>query len=98
MSPFRSDFPIFQNIPTLVYLDSASTAQKPQAVVDAMVHCMTHTYANIHRGMYDISTQAEAIYVASKQAVCSVLHTTDTSEIVYTYNANYATNMLAQSM
>jgi selenocysteine lyase/cysteine desulfurase len=48
--------------------------------------------------MYDLSTQAEAIYVASKQAVCSVLHTTDTSEIVYTYNANYAVNILAQSM
>ena len=98
MSPFRTDFPIFSNIPNLVYLDSASTSMKPQRVIDAMSHCMGYTYANIHRGTYDLSIEAEGIYHRSKVAVCRALHTQDPAEIVYTYNANYAFLLLAQSM
>ena len=46
---FRTDFPIFTSHPELVYLDSASTAQKPQQVIDAISHFFATDYANIHR-------------------------------------------------
>lgn len=60
-SRVRRDFPILQtrmnNYP-LVYLDNGATTQKPQAVIDAIVHYYTHENANIHRGIYSLSQQA----------------------------------------
>ncbi len=66
---FRSDFPIFASHPDLVYLDSASTAQKPRHVIDAMSKMLEESYANIHRGAYDLSEMAEAYYESSKEHV-----------------------------
>lgn len=95
---FRSDFPIFTTHPDLVFLDSASSSQKPQWVIDAMTHHMTHSYANIHRGAYDLSTLSEDIFHHSKQAIVRFLHAKNTGEIAYFYNATAAFNYLAQSM
>lgn len=46
---FKKDFPVFHAHPETIYLDSASTAQKPQKVIDALADIFTHSYANIHR-------------------------------------------------
>ena len=46
---FRHDFPIFSENPSLVFLDSASSAQKPRHVIDGMKHFFEHSYANVHR-------------------------------------------------
>lgn len=70
---FRTDFPIFTSHPDLVYLDSASTAQKPRHVIDAMSNMLEKSYANIHRGSYDLSEMAETSYDASKDAVAKHL-------------------------
>ena len=57
----RADFPILQekirNKP-LVYLDNAASCQKPQAVIDSIVHTYSHEYANIHRGVHTLSVKA----------------------------------------
>lgn len=70
---FRKDFPLFQSHPETIYLDSASTAQKPQKVIDALSDIFTHSYANIHRGAYDLSEKAELLYEGSKERVRSFL-------------------------
>jgi len=46
---YRDDFPIFSHNPGLVYLDSGATTQKPQVVIDAVSHYLSHDYSNIHR-------------------------------------------------
>jgi cysteine desulfurase/selenocysteine lyase len=46
---FQKDFPLFTSHPETIYLDSASTAQKPQKVIDSLTDIFTHSYANIHR-------------------------------------------------
>ncbi len=94
---FRSDFPIFTTHPELVYLDSASTAQKPQQVIDAISHFFATDYANIHRWAYDLSTQSSLLYDRAKAAVASKLHASP-AEIVFTYNATYAFNLIAQGL
>jgi len=51
----KQDFPIFQTHPDLVYLDSTATSQKPAMVIDGVADYLRSSYANIHRGSYDIS-------------------------------------------
>lgn len=95
---FRNDFPVFTTHPDLVYLDSASSAQKPKAVIDAMQTMMEGKYANIHRGSYDLSEMAEEIFESSKEYVRKAIGAQSRHEIVYTYNATYAANLLARSL
>jgi selenocysteine lyase/cysteine desulfurase len=95
---FRHDFPIFTTHPDLVYLDSASSAQKPQAVIDALSRYFASDYANIHRGAYDLSMQSSLLYEKAKKAVVKKLHANSDAEIVFTYNATYAFNLIAQGL
>ncbi len=56
----REQFPILArqiNGKTLVYLDSAASAQKPQAVIDAMTRSMTTSYSNVHRGLHTLANE-----------------------------------------
>lgn len=98
MSSIRSDFLIFANNPNLVYLDSASTAQKPSVVIDGMRDFMERDYANIHRGAYSLSERSEELYDASKKAVARFIGARSVVEINYTYNATYALNLLVSSL
>jgi cysteine desulfurase / selenocysteine lyase len=95
---YRSDFPIFSTHPDLIYLDSASTAHKPQIVIDALSRFFATDYANIHRGAYDLSMESSLLYEKSKKAVAKKLQAISESEIVFTYNATYAFNLIAQSL
>jgi cysteine desulfurase/selenocysteine lyase len=95
---FRSDFPIFSTHPNLVYLDSASTAQKPKMVQDAMREIMQERYANIHRGSYILSEMSETLYEDSKELVRKMIGAESRHEIIYSYNATYASNLLARSL
>jgi cysteine desulfurase / selenocysteine lyase len=95
---FRHDFPIFQAYPDLVYLDSASSAQKPRVVIESMKEMMEGKYANIHRWSYDLSEMSEMIYEKSKKKVTEFISAHSPHEIIYTYNATYALNLLARSL
>jgi cysteine desulfurase/selenocysteine lyase len=98
MTDIRSDFPIFESHPDLVYLDSASTAQKPAAVIDAVAEYLERGYANIHRGSYELSELSESLYKESKIAVARLIGAESHYEIAYSNNATGAFNLLAGSM
>src|SRR3984957_20419778 len=96
----REDFPILtQTIrgKKLVFLDSAASAQKPRAVIDAMVHAMETQYANVHRGLYWMSERTTEAYEATRDAVAELMHADDRSEIVFVRNSTEAINLLAHS-
>lgn len=95
---YKKDFPIFTSHPETIYLDSASTAEKPQKVIDAIVDFYRHDYANIHRGAYDLSERSELLYETSKEKYRQAIHAESRYEIVYTYSATYAMNYLARSL
>ena len=64
----RADFPILQRQvhgKPLVYLDSAASAQKPRAVIDAMSQAMEHSYANVHRGLHTLANETTDAYEAA---------------------------------
>lgn len=95
---FRSHFPIFRTHPELIFLDSASGAQKPQQVIDAMSDFFSSSYANIHRWTYDLSMESSLLYEKAKEKVATLLHADSYHEIVFTYNATYAFNLIARSL
>ena len=95
---FKKDFPIFTTHPDLIYLDSTATSQKPEHVLEWVKNYLSTNYANIHRWSYDISTESERLYKASKQAVANNIWASNWKEVIYTANSTYALNLLAQSI
>ena len=95
---FRSDFPIFTTHPDLTYLDSASTAQKPRYVIEALDTYFRTNLANIHRGAYDLSMESSRLYDDAKERAAKHLGGVSLHEIVFTYNATYAANLIAHSL
>ncbi len=96
----RADFPILASEMRgrpLVYLDSAASAQKPRAVIDAMSDFMRSHYANIHRGVYQLSAEATASYESVRKRVAEFVGARDSREIVFTRNATEAINLVART-
>jgi cysteine desulfurase/selenocysteine lyase len=96
----RRDFPILAtkvNGRPLVYLDTAASAQKPRAVIDTLSHFYAHDYANIHRGVYELSQRASARHDAARRTVQRFLNAADWREIVFVRNATEGINLVAQS-
>ena len=54
----KRDFPVFDNNPGLVFLDTAASAQKPRQVIDGLAEYYRHDYANVHRGVYRLSARS----------------------------------------
>ena len=95
---FKKDFPIFKNNPWLVFLDSASSSQKPEIVINGVKDLFENNYANIHRWVYDLSQESESIYQNSKEKVKNLINAKSKKEIIYTYNSTYACNIITQSL
>jgi cysteine desulfurase/selenocysteine lyase len=96
----RNDFPILTQTvrgKPLVFLDSAASAQKPRAVIDAMVHAMETQYANVHRGLHWMSERTTEAYEAARDAAATLMNANDRSEIVFTRNSTEALNLMAHS-
>ncbi len=96
----RADFPILSERvrgKPFVFLDSAASAQKPRQVVEAMVHCMEHEYANVHRGLHWMSERTTDAYEGTRDLVAKLLKAPSRNEIVYTRNSTDAINLVAQS-
>lgn len=95
----RADFPIFRqqmNGKNLVYLDTASSAQKPQVVIDAFNKVFSNHYANVHRGLYALSQESTRQFEAAREKVARFINAQN-DEIVFTRNATEAINLVAAS-
>jgi cysteine desulfurase/selenocysteine lyase len=96
----RAQFPILGrqvNGKPLVYLDSAASAQKPRAVIQAMTGAMEGAYANVHRGLHTLANETTEAYEAARESVCRLLNAATTAEIVFTKGATEAINLVASS-
>jgi cysteine desulfurase/selenocysteine lyase len=81
----------------LAYLDSAATSQKPQAVIDALVHYYTHDNANIHRGVYELAQRATESFEAARAKVARFVNAAEPAEIIWTRNTTEAINLVSFS-
>jgi cysteine desulfurase / selenocysteine lyase len=96
----RADFPILRETvhgKPLVYLDSAASGQKPQAVIDAEREVYERCYANIHRGVHTLSMKATDLYEAARAKVRDFIGARDVKEIVFVRGTTEGINLVAQS-
>ncbi len=99
MNHIKSQFPIFQNTihgKPICFLDSAASAQKPQAVLDKMMEAMTKYYANVHRGAYFFSEESTAQYENARK-ICAKFIDAHHEEVIFCANATMAINLVALS-
>ena len=100
LARIRRDFPILGRDvrgKRLVFLDSAASAQKPRAVIEAERAVYENEYANVHRGVYWLSQHATDAFEAARETVRRFLNARSTREIVFVRGATEAINLVAQS-
>ncbi len=96
----RGDFPILARTmhdKPLVFLDSAASAQKPRSVIDAVQDVYGREYANVHRGLYEISEAVTARYEGVRETIRRFINAAHTHEIIFTRNATESINLVAAS-
>ena len=96
----KADFPVLQRMidgQRLVYLDSANTSQKPNAVIDAMTDFMRNGYAPINRSAYRMAGEATDLYEGARSKVQRFINARSVNEVVFTKNATESINLIAQT-
>ncbi len=93
---YKNEFPIFTDQPSLVYLDSAATALKPQIVIDAITDYYTNYSANIHRGIYPLSERATDAYENARAQVARLVNTSP-NNIIFNSGTTAGINQVANS-
>jgi len=96
VAAIRRQFPLLSR-EKLVYLDSAATAQKPEAVLAAMDAYYRNENANVHRGMYDLAELATESFEQARSAARRFIHARHADEIIFTRNTTEALNLVARS-
>ena len=100
LARLRTDFPILNrrvNGKRLVYLDSAATAQKPQAVLDALDDEYKEHNANVHRGVYTLAEEATAAYEGARAKTVRFIGASSPREVIFTRSTTEATNLVAHA-
>ncbi|MBC8156601.1 cysteine desulfurase [Armatimonadetes bacterium] len=95
----RNDFPIFKkkiNGKELVYLDNASTTQKPYSVINSITDFYSNYNSNIHRAVYQLAEEATTLYEQSREKIANFINVRP-EEIVYTRNTTESINLIAHS-
>ncbi len=94
----KQDFPVFDNIKGLVYMDSGATSLKPKPVIARMTEYYENYPASVHRGIYKISEKATAAFENSRNAVKQFINACRDEEIIFTRNTTEAINLIAYSL
>ena len=93
----KTEFPIF-NDTKLVFLDSAASAQKPNAVINSINDVYSNHYANIHRGLYTLSQIATDKHEDAREIVKEFINAESSKEIIFVRGATEAINLVASSV
>lgn len=96
----REQFPILKeevNGKPVVYLDSAATSQKPQAVIEAVSHYYETSNANVHRGVHTLGNLATDAYEGARDKVRAFINANEAAEIIFTRGTTTSLNLVAQS-
>lgn len=100
LTRIRADFPILARElhgQPLAYLDSASTSQKPQQMLDAMTSFYSTSNANVHRGVYTLGVESTDAFEAARDAVAALLNAPSRREVIFTRNTTEALNLVAKT-
>ena len=96
----RNDFPIFKkkiNGKDLIYLDNASTTQKPYSVINSITDFYSNYNSNIHRAVYQLAEEATNLYEQTRKKIASFINANQPEEIIFTRNTTESINLIAHS-
>src|SRR5262245_52927614 len=96
----RADFPIFEQTfhgKPLAFLDSAASSQKPRQVLDAMTRFYETSYANVHRGVYELAERATQGLEDAREKTRAFVNAPSAREVIFVRNATEAINLVAYS-
>ncbi len=91
----RSEFPVFEKNPELIFLDTAASAQKPKSVIESINNCYSNKYANIHRGIYKLSTNLTDEFENVRSKTSKYINSESADNIIFTKSATEAINLVA---
>jgi cysteine desulfurase / selenocysteine lyase len=94
----RADFPIFEQAfhgKPLAFLDSAASSQKPRQMLEAMTRFYETSYANVHRGVYQLAERATEALEGAREKACRLINAPEAREVVFTRNATESLNLVA---
>ncbi|MEO5510615.1 MAG: cysteine desulfurase [Longimicrobiales bacterium] len=100
VTAIRREFPILDqevNGRPLTYLDSAASAQKPNAVIDAISYYYRHDNANVHRGLYDLSRRATDRFEAARTTMARFINAPEDAEVIFVRGATEGLNLVASA-
>tara|TARA_B100001250_G_scaffold396628_1_gene402810 strand:+ start:2207 stop:3403 length:1197 start_codon:yes stop_codon:yes gene_type:complete len=93
----KADFPIFDDN-NLIYLDSASTSQKPKIVLDTIKNVYERYNANVHRALYDLGSKSTELYENSREIISKLINAPSSKEIIFTSGTTASINLLSYSL
>ena len=93
----KEDFPIFDDN-NLIYLDSASTSQKPKIVLDTIKNVYERYNANVHRALYDLGSKSTKLYEDSREIISELINAPSSKEIIFTSGTTASINLLSYSL
>ncbi len=94
----KKRFPVFDKNPDLVFLDTAASALKVDKMINSITECYSYEYANIHRGIYDLSAKLTKRYEESRSSVSKFINSPSSENIIFTKSATEGINLVASCL
>jgi len=94
----KKRFPVFSKNPNLVFFDTAASALKVDSMIKAITECYSYDYANIHRGIYELSSKLTKRYEDSRSKVSKFINSPSSENIIFTKSATEGINLVASCL
>ena len=94
----KKRFPVFEKNPDLVFFDTAASALKVDNMINAISECYSYEYANIHRGIYDLSSKLTKRYEDSRLSVSKFINSPSSNNIIFTKSATEGINLVSSCL
>jgi len=94
----KERFPVFKKTPNLVFFDTAASALKVDSMINSITECYSYEYANIHRGMYELSSKLTKRYEDSRLLVSKFINAPSSKNIIFTKSATEGINLVSSCL
>jgi cysteine desulfurase / selenocysteine lyase len=98
MKNIKDRFPVFQQNPNLVFFDTAASALKVDVMINSITECYSYEYANIHRGIYELSSKLTKKYEDSRILVSNFINSPSSNNIIFTKSATEGINLVSSCL
>ena len=95
-SEIRNQFPVYEKNPDLIFLDTAASALKPKDMINSINNCYSYEYANVHRGLYSLSSRLTKKFEDARVKVSNFISSKSYENIIFTKSATEGINLVVE--